>query len=187
MTATNFFSGNPDLLEVFDKVIPWERVVGVVEGPGADVAGTVSTWREVLDLAGRYIATEIAPRAAGADERADDREPPWPRRARPRIAFGARRFRRSGAAVHGHDDDRRDARPRRSRDAGAARHRVELAGGAHLSLRHRRAEGALSASAREGRDHGRGRDDRAAGRIGRRPSHDDRDAAPGRLLDPSGA
>ncbi|HEY8785902.1 MAG TPA: acyl-CoA dehydrogenase family protein [Candidatus Limnocylindria bacterium] len=68
MTASNFFTGNPDLVEVFDKVIPWKRVVQAVEGPGTDVAGTVSTWREVLDLAGRYIATEIAPRAAKVDE-----------------------------------------------------------------------------------------------------------------------
>ena len=68
MTATNFFTGNPDLVEIFDKVVPWARVVGAVEGPSADVAGTVSTWREVLDLAGRYIATEIAPRAAKVDE-----------------------------------------------------------------------------------------------------------------------
>jgi alkylation response protein AidB-like acyl-CoA dehydrogenase len=68
VSASNFFSGNPDLVEVFDKVIPWARVVGAVEGNGADVAATVSTWREVLDLAGRYIATEIAPRAAEVDE-----------------------------------------------------------------------------------------------------------------------
>jgi len=70
VTASNFFTGNPDLVEVFDKVIPWARIVNAVEAgaPGADVAGTVSTWREVLDLAGRYIATEIAPRAAKVDE-----------------------------------------------------------------------------------------------------------------------
>jgi len=90
VSATNFFTGNADLVEVFDKVIPWERVVAAVEGPGAgapdgggapgggapdgggapsgDVAGAVSTWREVLDLAGKYIATEIAPRAAEVDE-----------------------------------------------------------------------------------------------------------------------
>jgi 3-(methylthio)propanoyl-CoA dehydrogenase len=68
VSTSNFFTGNPDLVEVFDKVIPWDRVVRAVEGPSADVAGTVSTWREVLDLAGRYIATEIAPRAAKVDE-----------------------------------------------------------------------------------------------------------------------
>jgi len=68
VSATNFFTGNLDLVEIFDKVIPWTRVVGAVEGPDADVANTVSTWREVLDLAGKYIATEIAPRAAEVDE-----------------------------------------------------------------------------------------------------------------------
>jgi alkylation response protein AidB-like acyl-CoA dehydrogenase len=67
VTTTNFFTGNADLLEVFDKVIPWARVVGAIEGANADVASTVSTWREVLDLAGKYIATEIAPRAAEVD------------------------------------------------------------------------------------------------------------------------
>jgi alkylation response protein AidB-like acyl-CoA dehydrogenase len=67
VTATNFFTGNADLVEVFDRVIPWARVVAAIEGEGADVAGTVSTWREVLDLAGKYIATEIAPRAAEVD------------------------------------------------------------------------------------------------------------------------
>jgi alkylation response protein AidB-like acyl-CoA dehydrogenase len=67
VSATNFFTGNADLVEIFDKVIPWARVVGAVEGPGANVANTVSTWREVLDLAGKYIATEIAPRAAEVD------------------------------------------------------------------------------------------------------------------------
>ena len=68
MSATNFFTGNPDLVEIFDKVIPWTRVVAAVEGPNADVAGTVSTWREILDLSGKYIASEIAPRAAKVDE-----------------------------------------------------------------------------------------------------------------------
>jgi len=64
----SFFTDNTDLVEVFDKVVPWSRVVGAVEGPTADVTETVSTWREVLDLAGRYIAMEIAPRAAKVDE-----------------------------------------------------------------------------------------------------------------------
>jgi alkylation response protein AidB-like acyl-CoA dehydrogenase len=69
MSATlNFFSGNSDLVEVFDRVVPWERVVHAVEGPDANVAETVATWREICDLAGKYIATEIAPRAAKVDE-----------------------------------------------------------------------------------------------------------------------
>ena len=68
MNATNFFSGNPDLVEVFDKAVSWDRIVRAVEGETADVTATVATWREVCDLAGRYIATEIAPRAAKVDE-----------------------------------------------------------------------------------------------------------------------
>jgi alkylation response protein AidB-like acyl-CoA dehydrogenase len=78
VTATNFFTENADLVEVFDRVIPWARVVGAVEAgagapdgvgvPSEDVAATVATWREVLDLAGKYIASEIAPRAAEVDQ-----------------------------------------------------------------------------------------------------------------------
>lgn len=67
MTAS-FFTGNADLVEVFDRVVPWTRVVRAVAGPGANVPETVSTWREILDLAGRYIGSEIAPRAPKVDE-----------------------------------------------------------------------------------------------------------------------
>ena len=122
-----------------------------------------------------------------ADERADAGKPARSRGAGAGIPFGASRFRWSGASLHRHDDDRRDAGAGRSLDAGAARHRMELARGAHLPVRHRRAKGALSPAAREGRDHGRGRDDRAAGGLRRRAPRDDRDATPGRLLDPSGS
>jgi len=66
--TTNFFSENADLVEVFDKVVPWTRVVRAAGGADADVHETVSTWREVLDLAGRYIGAEVAPRAAKVDE-----------------------------------------------------------------------------------------------------------------------
>jgi len=64
----NFFTGNADLLEVFDKAIPWSTVVRALSGSDGGAGETVATWREVLDLAGRYIATEIAPRAAKVDE-----------------------------------------------------------------------------------------------------------------------
>jgi len=66
--SASFFSGNEDMVELFDRAIPWEQVVRAAAGPGADVAGTVSTWREILELAGRYIASEIAPRAQRVDE-----------------------------------------------------------------------------------------------------------------------
>lgn len=70
----SFFSGNADLVEAFDRAIPWPAIVRAVAGTGshgitdAGLAATVSTWREVLEAAGRYIAAEIAPRAAQVDE-----------------------------------------------------------------------------------------------------------------------
>ncbi len=66
--TTNFFTENADLVEVFDRVVPWTRVVRAVEGASANVHETVSTWREVLELAGRYMGTEIAPRGPRIDE-----------------------------------------------------------------------------------------------------------------------
>src|SRR5437867_4013918 len=120
-------------------------------------------------------------------ERADAGEPPRARGAWPRVSLGASGLRRREPAVHGHDDDRGDARPRRPRDAGAARHRLELARRAHLPLRERRAEGTLPPAPGEGRDHGRRRDDRAAGGVRRRSPRDDGDAAGRRrVLDPQG-
>lgn len=65
---TGFFSGNADLVEAFDRAVPWTRVVRAVAGADADAAETVSAWREALDLAGRYIAEEVAPRAPKVDE-----------------------------------------------------------------------------------------------------------------------
>lgn len=66
--SANFFSGNADLVEVFDRVIPWSRVVRAVEGEAADPADVVATWREIMDTAGRYIGSEIAPKAQQVDE-----------------------------------------------------------------------------------------------------------------------
>jgi alkylation response protein AidB-like acyl-CoA dehydrogenase len=66
--TANFFSDNVDLVEVFDKAVPWTQVVRAVAGVEGDARSTVSTWREVLDLAGRYIGSEIAPRAPKVDE-----------------------------------------------------------------------------------------------------------------------
>ncbi len=65
---SNFFTENADLVEVFDRQIPWSRVARAAAGAEANVAETVATWREVLDLAGRYIGSEIAPRAPEVDE-----------------------------------------------------------------------------------------------------------------------
>ena len=48
----NYFLENPDLLTTFDRVVRWDEIVPLSEGKDADVADTVSTWREVLSVAG---------------------------------------------------------------------------------------------------------------------------------------
>lgn len=64
----NYFLENPDLLTAFDRVVRWDEIVPRSEGKDADVADTVSTWREVLSVAGEYIGTEVAKRARQVDE-----------------------------------------------------------------------------------------------------------------------
>ena len=64
----NYFLENPDLLTTFDRVVRWEEIVPRSEGTEADVADTVSTWREVLSVAGEYIGSEVAKRARLVDE-----------------------------------------------------------------------------------------------------------------------
>ncbi len=68
MKTGNYFLDNPDLVTSFDRLIPWARLVPLVEGDGADVAETVSTWREILALGGKYVGTEVASRAKEVDE-----------------------------------------------------------------------------------------------------------------------
>ena len=64
----NYFLENPDLVTTFDRVVRWDEIVPRSEGKDADVADTVSTWREVLSVAGEYIGTEVAKRAREVDE-----------------------------------------------------------------------------------------------------------------------
>jgi alkylation response protein AidB-like acyl-CoA dehydrogenase len=64
----NYFLENPDLLVTFDRVVRWDEIVPLSEGKEADVADTVSTWREVLSVAGEYIGTDVAKRARQVDE-----------------------------------------------------------------------------------------------------------------------
>jgi len=65
---SNYFTENPDLLTTFDRVVRWDEIVPRSEGKDADVAETVSTWREVLSVAGEYIGSEVAKRARQVDE-----------------------------------------------------------------------------------------------------------------------
>ncbi len=64
----NYFLENPDLLATFDRIVRWDEIVPRSEGKDADVADTVSTWREVLSVAGEYIGSEVAKRARQVDE-----------------------------------------------------------------------------------------------------------------------
>ncbi|HZS94094.1 MAG TPA: acyl-CoA dehydrogenase family protein, partial [Chloroflexota bacterium] len=74
MQQENYFTANPDLHYTFERVIPWNRVVPVIEsdfvdpnGP-RDVAEAVDLYREALTLVGEYAGTEIAGRAREVDE-----------------------------------------------------------------------------------------------------------------------
>ena len=64
----NYFLENPDLVMTFDRLVPWDEIVPLVAGPGADVKDTIATWRELLTVAGEYIGTEIAGHAKVVDE-----------------------------------------------------------------------------------------------------------------------
>ena len=64
----NYFLENPDLVTTFDRVARWDQIVPLSEGNDADVPDTVSTWREVLSVAGEYIGSEVAKRARQVDE-----------------------------------------------------------------------------------------------------------------------
>jgi len=64
----NYFLENEDLVTTFDRLVRWDQIVPLSEGRDADVADTVSTWREVLSVAGEYIGTEVARRARQVDE-----------------------------------------------------------------------------------------------------------------------
>jgi alkylation response protein AidB-like acyl-CoA dehydrogenase len=64
----NYFLENEDLVTTFDRVVRWDEIVPLSEGPDANVADTVSTWREVLSVAGEYIGSEVAKRARQVDE-----------------------------------------------------------------------------------------------------------------------
>src|SRR6266508_4006944 len=64
----NYFLENEDLVTTFDRIVRWDEIVPLSEGKDADVADTVSTWREVLSVAGEYIGSEVARRARQVDE-----------------------------------------------------------------------------------------------------------------------
>ncbi|HYU18639.1 MAG TPA: acyl-CoA dehydrogenase family protein [Chloroflexota bacterium] len=76
MKLGNYFTSNRDLTLYIDELIPWHRLVPLVEGPAADVPTTVATWRDVLVMAGEYCGKEIAARAREVDEASVTYGPP---------------------------------------------------------------------------------------------------------------
>jgi alkylation response protein AidB-like acyl-CoA dehydrogenase len=69
----NFFTANRDLTFTFDRAIPWDDIVPIIEegfkdpaGP-RDTAEAVDLYREALSLIGEYAGNEIAGRAREVD------------------------------------------------------------------------------------------------------------------------
>jgi hypothetical protein len=70
---SNYFKDNDDLLYYFDKGLEWDSVVEVneygykKEGGFKDPAEAVSFYREIAEMVGEFVATEVAPHAAEID------------------------------------------------------------------------------------------------------------------------
>src|SRR5438445_5196562 len=69
MRAENYFSANKDLTFYYEKVIDWERLVPLFAEAedAARPSETVSSWREVLGVAGDFVGRQISQRAAEVD------------------------------------------------------------------------------------------------------------------------
>ncbi|MEP7004106.1 MAG: acyl-CoA dehydrogenase family protein [Chloroflexota bacterium] len=65
---SNYFLDNADLVATFDRLVPWDRVAPLVAGGAGETADSVAAWREVLAVAGKYVGTEVAARAALVDK-----------------------------------------------------------------------------------------------------------------------
>ncbi len=69
----NFFTDNDDLQYYFERGIDWTSIVHATEfgRPGADdpeaVREAVDTYRDMLEMIGKFAADELAPRAAAID------------------------------------------------------------------------------------------------------------------------
>jgi alkylation response protein AidB-like acyl-CoA dehydrogenase len=70
--SSNFFTDNDDLAYYFDRGIDWDTIVRVTEhGSGSDgfhdTAEAVTFYRQVAEMVGELVATEVAPHAAAID------------------------------------------------------------------------------------------------------------------------
>jgi 3-(methylthio)propanoyl-CoA dehydrogenase len=65
MPASNYFTDNPDLRFYYETVIDWDRHVPLFAAE--DPKETAASWREVLSVAGDYVATRVASNAPEVD------------------------------------------------------------------------------------------------------------------------
>ena len=61
----NYFSDNPDLVETFDRVVPWERIVPLTQGSDADVAERLTAL--FVNAAARCLDEEVLRSPAEGD------------------------------------------------------------------------------------------------------------------------
>jgi alkylation response protein AidB-like acyl-CoA dehydrogenase len=70
---SNYFKDNDDLLYYFDRGLDWDGVVEVneygyrKEGGFKNAADAVGFYREIAEMVGEFVATEVAPHAAAMD------------------------------------------------------------------------------------------------------------------------
>jgi hypothetical protein len=67
----NYFTDNDDLLFYFDKGLDWEPLVKATErdpgGDGLSIADTVSSYRDMAEMVGRFTADDVAPTGVAID------------------------------------------------------------------------------------------------------------------------
>ena len=69
----NFFKDNEDLQFYFDRGIDWESVVEVneygyrAEGGFENATEAVEFYRQIAEMLGEFVATEVAPHASAID------------------------------------------------------------------------------------------------------------------------
>ena len=76
----NFFKDNDDLQYYFDKGVDWDALVRITEHDFADADGdgfpnteeAVSFYRDIVEMFGEFVATEIKPYEKEIDEKASN-------------------------------------------------------------------------------------------------------------------
>ena len=70
---SNFFKDNDDLRYYFERGLDWDEIVRINELNGPEAAGfssnaeVIEFYRQVAEMIGEFVATEIAPHVAAID------------------------------------------------------------------------------------------------------------------------